>query len=71
MNDVPEGATAEDFAYHIHSDIGDGLLHAKDCRAKRQIAASHELDPPGCRRNRLDELTPLAAPQRSDGFSTL
>ncbi|WP_232686186.1 redox-regulated ATPase YchF [Halobacterium zhouii] len=41
---LPAGATAEDFAYHIHSDIGDGFLHAKDCRANRQIASSHQLD---------------------------
>ena len=42
---LPEGATAEEFAYAVHSDIGDGFLHAKDCRENRQIAADHELDP--------------------------
>ncbi|NIC00058.1 redox-regulated ATPase YchF [Halobacterium sp. R2-5] len=42
---LPAGATAEEFAYHVHSDVGDGFLHAKDCRANRQIAADHELDP--------------------------
>jgi len=41
---LPDYATAEDFAYAVHSDIGDGFLHAKDCRAKRQIGADHELD---------------------------
>jgi ribosome-binding ATPase YchF (GTP1/OBG family) len=42
---LPEGATAEEFAYHVHSDVGDGFLHAKDCRVNRQISADHELDP--------------------------
>jgi ribosome-binding ATPase YchF (GTP1/OBG family) len=41
---LPEGATTEDFAYHIHSDIGDGLLHGIDCRSGRQIGGDHELD---------------------------
>ncbi|MCF2164795.1 MULTISPECIES: redox-regulated ATPase YchF [Halobacterium] len=37
-------ATAEDFAYAVHSDVGDGFLHAVDCRANRQIAADQDLD---------------------------
>lgn len=41
---LPEGSTAEDFAYHLHSDIGDGFLHGIDCRSKRQIGASTELE---------------------------
>jgi len=41
---LPTGATAEDFAYHLHSDIGDGFLHAIDCRTERQIGASTELE---------------------------
>ncbi|WP_327050837.1 redox-regulated ATPase YchF [Halomicrococcus gelatinilyticus] len=41
---LPEGSTAEDFAYHLHSDIGDGFLHAIDCRSERQIGADSELD---------------------------
>ncbi|WP_323675683.1 redox-regulated ATPase YchF [Halorubellus sp. PRR65] len=41
---LPERATTEDLAYHLHSDIGDGLLHAMDCRSGRQISTSHELD---------------------------
>jgi len=40
---LPAGATAEDFAYHLHSDIGDGFLHAVDCRSERQIAADATL----------------------------
>jgi hypothetical protein len=41
---VPKGATAQDFAYTIHSDLGDGFLHAIDCRENRQIGSDHELD---------------------------
>jgi ribosome-binding ATPase YchF (GTP1/OBG family) len=40
---LPDGATTEDFAHHIHSDIGEGLLHGIDCRSNRQIGAEHEL----------------------------
>ncbi|SEP26139.1 hypothetical protein SAMN04487948_12840 [Halogranum amylolyticum] len=40
---LPENSTTEDFAYHLHSDIGDGLLHGVDCRAKRQIGSDHDL----------------------------
>ena len=41
---LPEGATAEDFAYHVHSDLGEGFLHGIDCRSDRQVGANHELD---------------------------
>lgn len=41
---VPENATAEDFAYTIHSDLGDGFLHAIDCRENRQIGSDHQLE---------------------------
>ncbi|QGX95999.1 redox-regulated ATPase YchF [Haloplanus rallus] len=41
---LPEGSTTADFAHHIHSDLGDGLLHGIDCRSSRQIGGSHELD---------------------------
>jgi len=41
---LPERATTKDLAYHLHSDIGDGLLHAMDCRSGRQIGTGHELD---------------------------
>jgi hypothetical protein len=40
---LPEGSTTEDFAYHLHSDIGDGLLHGVDCRSNRQLGSDHEL----------------------------
>ena len=42
---LPPGATVEEFAYFLHTDIGDGLLHGIDCRSKRQVGASHELSP--------------------------
>jgi ribosome-binding ATPase YchF (GTP1/OBG family) len=42
---LPEHATAEDFAFAVHSDVGDGFLHAKDCRDGRQIASDHDLEP--------------------------
>ncbi|MEA1932041.1 MAG: redox-regulated ATPase YchF [Euryarchaeota archaeon] len=41
---LPEESTTSDFAYFLHSDIGDGLLHGIDCRSNRQIGADHELD---------------------------
>ena len=41
---LPEGATAEDFAYHVHSDLGEGFLHGIDCRSERQVGANHALD---------------------------
>ena len=40
---LPENSTVEDFAYTLHSDIGDGLLHGLDCRSGRQVGADHEL----------------------------
>ncbi|MUW14029.1 redox-regulated ATPase YchF [Halorubrum sp. CBA1125] len=40
---LPEGATTEDFAFHIHSDIGEGLLHGTDCRSGRQVGTDHAL----------------------------
>ncbi|WP_256402765.1 redox-regulated ATPase YchF [Halorubrum salinum] len=40
---LPEDSTTEDFAFHIHSDIGEGLLHGTDCRSGRQVGADHEL----------------------------
>jgi ribosome-binding ATPase YchF (GTP1/OBG family) len=41
---LPDGSTAEEFAYFLHSDIGDGFLHAHDVRSQRQIGADTELD---------------------------
>jgi ribosome-binding ATPase YchF (GTP1/OBG family) len=41
---LPENATAEDFAYHLHSDIGEGFLHGIDARSGRQVGADTTLD---------------------------
>ena len=41
---LPSGSTTADFADHIHTDLGDGLLHGVDCRSSRQIGGDHELD---------------------------
>ena len=41
---LPADATAEDFAYHLHTDIGDGFLHGIDCREHRQVGAQTVLD---------------------------
>ena len=39
-----EGSTPVDLAYAVHSDIGDGYLHAVDARDGRKIGDDHELD---------------------------
>jgi ribosome-binding ATPase YchF (GTP1/OBG family) len=41
---LPESATAEEFAYHLHSDIGEGFLHGIDCRTDRQVGADTVLE---------------------------
>jgi ribosome-binding ATPase YchF (GTP1/OBG family) len=41
---LPRGATPRDLAYEIHSDIGEGYLHAVDARENRRIGEDHELD---------------------------
>ena len=41
---LPDGSTAEDFAYFLHTDIGEGFLHAHDARSQRQVGAETELD---------------------------
>jgi ribosome-binding ATPase YchF (GTP1/OBG family) len=40
---LPEGSMAEDFAYTIHSDLGEGFLHAIDVREDQQIGSDHKL----------------------------
>ncbi len=37
------GATPPDLAYAVHTDIGEGYLHAVDARSNRRIGESHEL----------------------------
>ncbi|MDB2260929.1 redox-regulated ATPase YchF [Halorubrum ezzemoulense] len=40
---LPAGSTPRDLAYAVHSDIGEGYLHAVDARASRRIGEDHEL----------------------------
>ena len=40
---IPTGSTPLDLAYAVHSDIGDGYLHAVDARSNRRIGEGHEL----------------------------
>jgi ribosome-binding ATPase YchF (GTP1/OBG family) len=40
---LPRGSTPTDLAYAVHSDIGDGYLHAVDAREGREVGESHEL----------------------------
>jgi ribosome-binding ATPase YchF (GTP1/OBG family) len=41
---LPENSTPVDLAYAVHSDIGDGYLHAVDARDGRKIGDDHQLD---------------------------
>lgn len=41
---LPRGATPRDLAYAVHSDIGDGYLHAIDARSTRRISEDHSLE---------------------------
>ena len=40
---VPSGITALDFAYKIHSDIGDSFIRAVDLKTKQVIGKEHPL----------------------------
>ncbi|WP_049902711.1 redox-regulated ATPase YchF [Halococcus agarilyticus] len=40
---VPRGSTPRDLAFAVHSDIGEGYLHAVDARSNREIGDDHEL----------------------------
>jgi hypothetical protein len=41
---LPRGSTPRDLAYAVHSDIGDGYLHAVDARRDRQVSDDYELE---------------------------
>jgi ribosome-binding ATPase YchF (GTP1/OBG family) len=41
---LPDGSTPKDLAYAVHSDIGDGYLHAVDAREKRRIGEDTQLE---------------------------
>lgn len=40
---MPEGITSREFAYEIHSDLGDTFIHAIDARTKRRIGEDKKL----------------------------
>jgi len=40
---LPPGSTALDFAYYLHSDIGDNFVKAVDIRTKQAVGKDHEL----------------------------
>jgi ribosome-binding ATPase YchF (GTP1/OBG family) len=40
---LPRGSTPKDLAYAVHSDIGDGYVHAVDAKSNRRIGDDHEL----------------------------
>ncbi|GAA0309118.1 redox-regulated ATPase YchF [Halarchaeum salinum] len=41
---LPRGSTPTDLAYAVHSDIGDGYLHAVNARTSREVAEDYELE---------------------------
>ncbi|ELZ07194.1 translation-associated GTPase [Halovivax asiaticus JCM 14624] len=41
---LPHGSTPVDLAHAVHSDIGDGYLHAVDARSSREISDEYELE---------------------------
>ncbi len=40
---LPTASTPKDLAFAVHSDIGEGYLHAVDARENRRIGEDHEL----------------------------
>jgi (p)ppGpp synthase/HD superfamily hydrolase len=40
---VPKGSTPREFAYIIHTDIGDKFMHAVDARKNMRISSDYEL----------------------------
>ena len=41
---LPEGSTPVELAYAVHSDIGDGYLHAVDAKSGRDVSDEYELE---------------------------
>ncbi|MHB9285756.1 redox-regulated ATPase YchF [Halobacteriales archaeon Cl-PHB] len=41
---LPRGSTPLDLAYAVHSDIGEGYVHAVDARSNRRISDDQELE---------------------------
>ena len=40
---VPKGSNPKQFAYIIHTDIGDKFMHAVDARKNMRIASDYEI----------------------------
>ena len=40
---MPEGSKAIDFAYTLHTDMGDGFIRAVDVKTKQIIGRDHLL----------------------------
>ena len=40
---MKRGSTPRDLAYQVHSEIGDGFIHAVDAKTKMRIKDTHEL----------------------------
>jgi ribosome-binding ATPase YchF (GTP1/OBG family) len=40
---VPQGTTARQLAYKIHTDLGETFIHALDARTKKRLAETYEL----------------------------
>lgn len=41
---VPDGTTAREFAYEIHSDLGESFIHAFNARTGRRIGEDYKLE---------------------------
>jgi len=41
---LPEGSTALDLAYKVHTDIGDKFIGAIDCKTKMKVGKDHQLN---------------------------
>jgi len=41
---VPKGTTAREFAYVIHTDLGESFIYAIDVRTKRRLGEDYELE---------------------------
>ncbi len=41
---VPDDSTVLDFAFEIHSDLGEGFLHGIDCRENRQVSGDRKIE---------------------------
>ena len=40
---IPSGSTAQDFAYHLHTDLGEGFIKAIDVRTKKAVGKDYVL----------------------------